>query len=147
MLAERRDDVGLTAHAVRDLAGSMLGRQPHLIPIVGPPGSLAAITSADAEVGYQAIMGPTFRNEMHARGILPILLNRPVSVASRLTMPILLVVAEQDSIAPVSAVEAVADKAGGGSEVLRLPVGHFEIYLGEPFERSVEAQVTFLKGL
>jgi hypothetical protein len=30
-------------------------------------------------------------------------------------------------------------------EVLRFPVGHFEIYLGEPFEQAVAAQTAFLQ--
>ncbi len=89
-------------------------------------------------------MGPTFRNEMLARGIVPISLNRPVAVASRVRMPLMLVVATHDTIAPPSAVEAVARKASGRVEVLRLDVGHFAIYEGEPFERSVAAQVGFL---
>ncbi|MCW2814803.1 MAG: hypothetical protein JWN84_2258 [Nocardioides sp.] len=129
----------LTGHALRGLV-----QRSHSLPIVGPPGSLAAITSHDGESGYALIMGPTFRNEMLARGIIPIGLNRPVAVASRLRMPLMLVVAAQDTIAPPSAVERVAERAGGRVEVLRLDVGHFEIYEGEPFERSVTAQVAFL---
>lgn len=135
----------LTGHALRDIVGSLLGRGPHLIPVVGPPGSLAAITAEGAEAGYRSIMGPTFRNEMCARGALLIPLNRPVTAASRLRAPILLVVAADDNIAPPSAVRAVAAKAGAGSEILELPSGHFDIYSGEMFERSSTAQVAFLQ--
>jgi fermentation-respiration switch protein FrsA (DUF1100 family) len=135
----------LTGHALRDIAGSLLGREPHLIPVVGPPGSLAAITAEGAETGYRSIMGPTFRNEMCARGALLIPLNRPVTAASKLRAPIFLVVAADDNIAPPSAVRAVAAKAGAGSEILELPSGHFDIYSGEMFERSAAAQVAFLQ--
>lgn len=129
----------LTGHALVGLV-----RRDHRLPIVGPPGSLAAITSADGESGYQLIMGPTFRNEMLARGILPIMVNRPVAVASKLRMPLMLVIAAHDTIAPPSAVERVARKAGGTVRVERFDIGHFEIYEGEPFARSVAAQVEFL---
>lgn len=135
----------LTAHGLRDVVGTLLGRPPHLIPVVGPPGSLAAVTADGAEVGYQSIMGPTFRNEMCARGALFIPLNRPVTAASRLRAPIFLVVAEHDNICPPAAVRAVAAKAGAGAEVLALPSGHFDIYTGEMFARSVAAQVDFLQ--
>lgn len=135
----------LTGHALRDIAGALLGREPHLIPVVGPPGSLAAITAEGAETGYRSIMGPTFRNEMCARGALLIPLNRPVTAASRLRAPIFLVVAADDNIAPPAAVRAVAAKAGAGSEILELPSGHFDIYTGEMFERSAAAQVAFLE--
>lgn len=137
----------LTAHAVRDQVGHLLGRPDHRVAIVGPPGSLAAITSADGEEGYRSIMGPTFRNEMPARCILPILVNRPVTRARDLRMPVMLVVAAHDTIAPPSAVERVAATVSGPVDVLRLDVGHFAIYGGEAFERSAERQVAFLQGL
>jgi uncharacterized protein len=132
----------LTAHALRGVV-----QRGYTIPIVGEPGSLAAITSHDGLAGYELIMGPTFRNEMLARGILPILLNRPVAAASKVTAPLLLVVATHDTIAPPSAVERVARKARGRVEVERYDVGHFAIYEGESFARSVAAQVAFLDGV
>ena len=92
-------------------------------------------------------MGPTCVNEMRAWGILPILLNRPVTSASRVTVPLMLVVAATDTIAPPSAVERVAARARGRVVVERFDVGHFEIYRGDVFERSVAAQVAFLDSV
>ncbi len=135
----------LTGHALWDMAGSLLGRAPHLIPVVGPPGTLAAITAEGAEAGYRSIMGPTFRNEMCARGAAIIPLNRPVTAAAKLRAPIFLVVATQDNICPPAAVRSAAKKAGAGSEVLELDSGHFDIYTGDLFERSSTAQVAFLE--
>ncbi|KAA1024304.1 alpha/beta hydrolase [Pseudonocardia sp. EV170527-09] len=135
----------LTGHGLRDTAAGLLGRPPHRIAVFGPPGSTAAITSHDAVSGYSSIAGPGFRNTMRARGALRIPLNRPVTAARRLRAPILVVVAARDSIAPPASVRAVAARAGAGSEVLELPCGHFDIYLGEMFERSVAAQVDFLR--
>jgi pimeloyl-ACP methyl ester carboxylesterase len=129
----------LTGHA---LWGTV--RRGHSIPIVGPPGSLAAITSADGQAGYQLIMGPTFENRMLARGILQIMRNRPVTRAGDLRMPVLLVLAEQDTIAPPAAVRRVAERVRGPVQVEAMDVGHFEIYAGEPFERSLAAQLAFL---
>jgi len=135
----------LTAHGLRDIVGSLLGRAPHLIPVVGPPGTLAAITAEGAETGYQSIMGPTFHNEMCARGAVIIPLNRPVTAAAKLRAPIFLVVATHDNICPPAAVRAAAKQAGAGSEVLELDSGHFDIYTGDLFERSSTAQVAFLE--
>lgn len=132
----------LSAHALRGVV-----QRDHAIPIVAAPGELAAITSHDGLSGYQIIMGPTFENRMLARGVLPILTNRPVASASRLTMPLMLVIAADDTIAPPSAVERVAAKARGRVEVERFDVGHFDIYVGEVFERSVTAQVAFLDSV
>lgn len=135
----------LSAHAVRDAVGALRGRPPHTVAVMGPPGSLAAITAPDAESGYGAIIGPSFRNAMPARGILAIPFNRPVTAAPRLRCPLLLVAAERDSIAPPSAVRRVAETAGGPVEVLALECGHFDIYVGEEFRVSVARQVDFLR--
>lgn len=133
----------LTAHGLFDAVGALLGRPPHLIPVVGPPGTLAAITAEGAESGYRPIMGPTFRNEMCARGALIIPLNRPVTAAAKVRCPMLLVLAEDDNICPPKSVRQVAIKAPH-AELLALPSGHFDIYTGAMFARSVAAQVDFL---
>lgn len=137
----------LTAHALRDAVGHLLRRPPHTVAIVGPPGALAAVTSHDGASGYGAIMGPTFRNEMPARCILPIMLNRPVTAASKVSAPTMLVVAAQDTIAPPAAVEKVGRLVRGPVTIERFDVGHFDIYVDEVFEQSVAAQVAFLETL
>jgi len=50
-------------------------------------------------------------------------------------------------IAPPSAVERVARRTSGPVSVERFDIGHFEIYLGEPFEKSAAAQVQFLRSV
>lgn len=137
----------LVGHGLRDLVAAALRRPPRLIPLIGAPGSVAAMTAPDVLSGYGAIAGSTFRNEMQARGVLLVARNRPVTRARRLHMPLLLVIAERDTIAPVSAVERVARNAHGPVTVERLDVGHFDIYLGEPFARTVAAEVEFLGTL
>lgn len=134
----------LLGHCLRDLVAALLRRPSHLVPLVGPPGSVAALTAPGAESGFLAIAGPSFRNELQARGFLPILVNRPVRLASRLRMPLLLVIASRDNVAPPAAVERVARRARGPVRVERLDAGHFDIYRGEWFEQAVTAQVEFL---
>ncbi len=136
--------LALTKAGLRDALRALTGRPPALVPIVGPPGSAAVISAPGADEGYRHIMGPTFRNEMCARGILRIAANRPVRAAGRVSCPTLLVIAEQDNIAPVSAVRKAAARIPR-SETLSLPVGHFDIYVGEAFETSVRTQVEFLR--
>jgi len=71
-------------------------------------------------------------------------LNRPVASAAKIGCPLLLVLAERDNVAPTKSVRAVARKARPRAQVLVLPSGHFDIYVGDMFERSVTAQVEFL---
>lgn len=139
--------VSLTMAGLRDALRGVLNRAPYLVPIVGEPGSDAVISAPGSVTGYQAIMGPTFRNEMCARGILRIATNRPVRWARKVRCPVFLVVAEQDNIAPVGSVHDVARRLGPLAQVLRFPTGHFDIYGGEVFSTSVAAQVGFLRGV
>jgi hypothetical protein len=137
----------LSGHAIVDAVGALLGRPEHRVGIFGPPGATAAITSPDAAPGYGRIIGPSFVNDMPARGILTIPLNRPVTAAPRVRCPMLLVVAADDSIAPPAAVRKVAATAGGRVETLELDCGHFDIYVGEEFATSLERQIGFLRSL
>lgn len=139
-----RKGLANTAAAVRDTLRGLRRREPVTLPIVGTPGSGAVISAEGADAGYRAIMGPTFRNEMLARGLLRVPRNRPVRHAARVTCPMLVIVAEQDNIAPVAAVHETARRAPR-AEVLSFPVGHFDIYVGEVFEQSSAEQVEFLR--
>ena len=134
-----------TAVGVRDALGALLGREPVMMPIVGPPGTIAAMTTPDAEPGSRAIAGPTFRNEYCARAVLGAALNRPVTRAAGLPCPILFQVADRDTVAPPRAVMNAAWKATGRAEVRRYPLGHFDVYTGDGFERAVADQLHFLR--
>jgi pimeloyl-ACP methyl ester carboxylesterase len=135
----------LTALGALDAVRGLIGREPLRVPIVGPPGTLAAMTSPDAEPGFLAIAGPTFRNEFCARAALDAARNRPIARAADLPCPVLFIIADRDTVAPPSAVEKAAWKAPGRAEVRRYPLGHFDVYLGEGFERAVGDQLYFLR--
>ena len=63
--------------------------------------------------------------------------------ARKVRCPILVVIAERDTIAPPAAVRTVAREAPQ-AESISFDCGHFDIYTGEVFEKSVAAQVDFL---
>jgi len=129
---------------LRDLASSYRAGAMVMIPAVGPPGSLAAMTTPDAEPGYRAITGASWRNEVSARVLLGLAMYRPGLQADRLPCPILIQIADRDAVVPVKAAQDAAWRATGRAEVRTYPIGHFEIYSGEPFERAVADQVHFL---
>lgn len=137
--------MSLTTAGLRDIGRQLTGRAPYLVPISGPPGSDAVISAPGGEEGFAVIQGPTFRNEMCARGILRIALNRPVRRAARVTCPVLLVAAERDNIAPVGSVHRVAELLDERAELLSFDCSHFDIYVGEVFDQSSAAQVEFLR--
>ena len=130
---------------LRDLASSLRGRPPVMIPLVGPPGAVGAMTSPDADPGYHAIAGSTWRNETAARLALNAGRYRPGLQAGRLPCPILIQIADRDAVAPPKAAQDAAWRATGRAEVRTYPIGHFDIYLGAPFEQAIADQLHFLR--
>lgn len=128
-----------------DVLRAVTGAPPYTVPLVAAPGSLAAMTTPDAEPGYLALVPPgsSWRNEVAARVFLRVPTYRPVTSASRVRCPLLVCVAEGDLVTPPRSARRAAARALRG-ELRSFPVGHFEIYLGEPFEEVVEAQSAFL---
>jgi pimeloyl-ACP methyl ester carboxylesterase len=133
----------LIAHGLRDALRSSR-RSAHLLPIVGEPGSTAMITSPGALEGYHALAGPTWRNEVCARAVLEVALNRPTRVAARLHTPQLVQVGENDAVAPPAAARAAARKAPH-SEVRSYPVDHFDVYEGRWQQVALADQLDFLQ--
>lgn len=134
----------VNAVALLDILRWLPGRPPLLVPIVGPPGSVAAMNSPDAVSGMAAFAGPTWRNEFAARELLAIPFNRPVTRASRVRCPVLLQVGEHDAVAPAAAIERVARRIGSRAEVRRYPAGHFDVYVEPWLTPNIDDQVAFL---
>ena len=60
-----------------------------------------------------------------------------------MSAPILFCICDTDAVAPPEIALRYAATAPRG-EVKRYPIGHFDIYRGEPFERAVRDQTEFL---
>jgi pimeloyl-ACP methyl ester carboxylesterase len=137
----------LCAKGFQDALCGVLGMQPVMLPIVGPPGTLAAMSTEDAEPGYRAIAPDDWRNEACARISLSVGGYRPGRVAGKLPCPILIQICDRDRVAPPSAAVAAARNAGTRATVKHYPIGHFDIYVGAAFERSVGDQGWFLTSV
>ena len=135
----------LTAHGIRDAAGALRGREPHLIPIAARPGTVAAMSSEEAEPGYAMIRGPTWRNEITARAVLDEGRNRAITRIGELNCPILIQIAEHDSLAPATQAKAASWRAKGRSEVREYPCAHFDVYVGKWRDRAIADQLHFLR--
>lgn len=120
----------LTVAALRDQIRAWRGTAPLLMPAVGAPATLAAMTEPDAEPGLAAIVGPEsrWRNEFAARLMLRFPFYRPGRKTARMRMPVLICVCDQDTTAPPGPTVAAARRAPLG-ELRHYPYGHFAIYL------------------
>jgi fermentation-respiration switch protein FrsA (DUF1100 family) len=136
----------LVREGLHDQLRALRGRPPHMIASVGPPGSLAVMTSRDAEPGFRRLdpPGSTWRNEAAARVTLRVGSYRPGRHAGRIACPILFAIASDDVITPPEFALAAAARAPR-SEVKRYPGGHFDLYVEPLFDEVVADQVAFLR--
>jgi dienelactone hydrolase len=135
----------LTREGLLDQARALRGRPPRLIPAAGPVGSRSVMNTAQSSVGMHGITPPgsTWRNEVAARIALQVGLYRPARKAKNIRCPILFCVADNDDLTAPELVLKASTQAPR-AEVKRYPIGHFDIYTGEAFERAVADQTEFL---
>lgn len=137
----------LTARALTDAVGTLLGRKPLLIPLVGARGSVAALSTPDAQNGPGALNPgdryPDWKQEVAASSALAMGNYRPGRSASRVGCPLLVLAYEDDGAALPGPALRAAERAPLG-ESLCLPGGHYEGFMGG-FDRATEVQVAFLR--
>ena len=110
------------------------------------PGEVALMTAPDAYPGFLGLVpdGVELRNEVAARIGLKLLPYRPGRLAAKVPCPILFCVCETDTVAPSGPTRRYAATAPRG-EIKLYPEGHFEIYVGDAFERVLADQLEFLE--
>jgi len=136
----------LTALSVLDALGGLLGRPPLLIPLNGKPGSVAFLTTPDAQDTDEALNPgnryPDWQQVAAARFSLRLGFYRPGRHASRIQCPLLVLVCDQDTSALAAPAVAAADRAIH-AELFRLPGGHYQPFLSG-HEQAVAAELSFL---
>ncbi|MDX6336249.1 MAG: uncharacterized protein QOG05_3589 [Streptosporangiaceae bacterium] len=147
MMARPARSVRLLALAVQDRLGSLAGRPPRYLPGAGAPGELAVGSTQDALFG-QELMTPqdstVWRNRVAARSLLSFAWRRPARRAAAIRCPLLLVVAEHDTMAPAGPALRVAETAPRG-ELHRSRGGHYDVYQGgKSFDDVLRVEVDFL---
>ncbi len=133
-----------TAAGVRSKVAGVRGRAPVMMPVVGAPGEVAALTLEGLREDYLALAGPTWRNEIDASVGLALGSHRPIKRAADVRCPTLVQIADFDRSAPPYAAQKAAVKAR--AEVRHYPCDHFDVWPGkEWFESTVAHQVFFLR--
>lgn len=138
----------LMREAVKDRKAANRNEPPVRVPIVGSPGDLAVMTSPDSVSGLRAIFeasGEPFEiPQIPARFMLQVPVYRPGRKASGVNAPLLVCVCERDKVTPARKTARLASRAARG-EVKHYDADHFDIYVGEWFERVVADQIEFLE--
>jgi acetyl esterase/lipase len=133
----------MVVHGQRDLVRSWFGLSPHKIPIVGRAGSMAILPFSQAYEAFADIAPEGFINEACARILIRMDKYRPINKAGSVRCPVLLQICDMDEPVPFKAIDEAAAKMGAQSEVKHYPIGHFDIYMGENFEKAIKDQLIF----
>jgi len=134
--------------AVRDEVRGRFGLAPAFLPLVAEPGSgvFAPFVESGATASLHDLFpaGYDWANQFTPRVMLRLPHYRPFGTADQIGCPWLVLVCDDDAVTPADQAAALASRAPR-VELRRFPVGHFEMYRGEWFERAVAVQVEFLR--
>jgi pimeloyl-ACP methyl ester carboxylesterase len=133
--------------ALRDLARGLAGREPLMVPLAGPRGAVAMLTTPDAIDCDRALNPgnayPQWQQTIAARSVIPIGLYRPGSTANRISCPVLAVISTRDqSVLAAPALKAA--RRAPGAEVLQVDGTHYAAFLDQ-HETVVAAELDFLR--
>jgi dienelactone hydrolase len=134
-----------TVASLTDVARMVTGRDPYYVPVVSDPDTFGLMNSPECKPGYMAIVpeDSEWRNECPARAVLELLVYRPVLNARAVKCPALVMMGEKDSLIYPKSVEKTASRMREVT-LIHLPIGHFDIYVGDWFEKVVKTQADFL---
>lgn len=131
---------------MRDLLRIITFREPFYVPVVAVPEKFGVMNKPDSKPGYLAIVpdDSPWENKCPARIALLIGLYRPIKFAKKVKCPALIVTAEDENlVSPKSTAKATKRMKKG--TLVTVPGGHFDVYVGENFERIVKLQADFLE--
>jgi pimeloyl-ACP methyl ester carboxylesterase len=142
-----RAAVALNVRGLRDVVGRLFGRAPVLVPLSGPRGTVASITTPDGQHGSLALNPgnayPDWDQTIAAGSALRVAFYRPIRVASRVQCPLLAVAYDDDrTTLPGPAIRA-GERAPRG-EVVRRPGGHYAAFM-EDFEQTLAIELEYLR--
>ncbi|MFI5952222.1 alpha/beta hydrolase [Cryptosporangium sp. NPDC051539] len=137
----------VTGRGLFDAIGGLFGRPPRLLPLTGPPGTVAMLSTPDALDG-DAALDPDgayagWSRTVAARAVLTLPVYRPGRDAARARCPLLVVVADDDRTALAEPGVAAA-RSAPDAELVRVPGGHYAPFLAG-HEAVVAAEVSFLE--
>jgi pimeloyl-ACP methyl ester carboxylesterase len=140
--------IRLMSVAVADRIGALFGRAPIYLPISVAPGHWGVSDTSDALFGKEMVAPREpveWNNRLAARSLLSISTHRPGRRGASIRVPILLIVAETDTQAPVAPALRVAELAPH-AELHRSKGGHYDVYQGGvAFDDTLRLEVEFLR--
>ncbi len=117
--------------------------------IVAPLGEVVALSSPDAyeAMNRNAEAAPSWANQVTLESLENYVEYVPTANIELISpTPLLMVLAEQDSLIPVELAREAFERAGEPKQIQAFACGHFEVYETEPwFSKAVESMVEWYK--
>jgi len=129
-----------------DAARRVLRRGDRYVPVVGPPGSVAAVTTPGAEEGWRSTIDPggVFDNRVAAANAIEIGITSAKRAAPRISAPLLVCVSRRETLMDPRHAEDVARRAPRGESRV-YDGGHFDIYHPPLLNQLLADQTAFLE--
>lgn len=135
-----------TGRGILDALGSLFGGKPRLVPLAGPRGTVAMLTTPDGQDGDRVLNPgnryPEWQQTIAARSALRMTLYRPGRHAARVKCPLLLVVCDNDQ-SVLAAPATAAAKRAPRAELVRLQGTHYAPFHTE-HDKAAQAELKFL---
>lgn len=128
-----------------DALRGLMGLAPLTVAVVRKRG-LALLASPDSHDGYLSLVpeGSDWPGRVPARVFLEVLRYHPSRRAPRIPVPTLVIGASNDAICPMGATRRVVRRVPD-ARLEEYPIGHFDAYHGEWFEKVVTREAEFLE--
>ncbi|PWN18574.1 alpha/beta-hydrolase [Microstroma glucosiphilum] len=133
-----------------DLAASFVGGTVR-VKLIAKPGEVALMNAPDAVPGYLALRPSNVSSStltstaIPARLCLQLPMLRPGASAAQIQTPILFAICGKDSVAPIGPTLKYARQAKRGEVKLYEDMGHFDIYIGEAYDKATRDYLAFFK--
>jgi fermentation-respiration switch protein FrsA (DUF1100 family) len=136
----------MTPAIIEDILRAAFGRGRRYVPIVGPPGSLAAVTVPGAEDGWYSTVDPGggFDNRVAAANTIGIALTSAKRGARSISAPLLVCVSRRETLMDWRHAEDVARSAPRG-EARYYDGDHFDVYHQPLLGDLLTDQTAFLR--
>ncbi|WP_409331901.1 alpha/beta hydrolase [Trujillonella humicola] len=142
---------GLRGMFDADRAARYAGQPPGMIPVAWEkePTEVAALPTEDTHdffFGPVQERAPSWRNEVTLRSVEMFVEYEPGAyIADISPTPLMMVVATRDHLTVADLSLEYYARAREPKELVLLPVGHFDAYVGDAFARSAPAQVRWFR--
>ncbi|GAA5009199.1 alpha/beta hydrolase [Acinetobacter puyangensis] len=135
----------LSRIVAKDFMSKQLGLEPHTIAVIAESG-IRCFASPDSYSGFLSIVPQHVERieEIPARIMFSLSRYRPILAVRKITVPVCLLAATQDQIVPIEITRLCVTNLAPFVQYHEFPVGHFDVYHGQWFEKNISMQIDFL---